>query len=108
MVVVEEVKEVKGGVVVVVVEEEEAVEVTLKGRHLSSATSAGSENERVIFDPMVVGNRGDWMTWNVIRGLGTAVRSGYGIVYWLYVRDVILTSLAYLSRLACTSYFVNT
>jgi len=31
----------------------------------------------------------------VIRGLGTAVRSGYGIVYWLYVRDVILTSLAF-------------
>jgi len=90
--------------VVVVVEEAEAAaaaEVTLKGRHLLSATSAGSENERVI-------NRGDWRTWNVIRGLGTAVRSGYGIVYWLYVRDVILTSIAYLSRLACTSYFVNT
>jgi len=50
--VVKEVEVVRGGVVV----EEEVVEVTLKGRHLLSATSAGSENGRVIFGPMVVGN----------------------------------------------------
>jgi hypothetical protein len=51
--------EVRGGVVVAAVVVAAVVEMTFKGLHLSSDTSAGSENERVISDQTVERNRGD-------------------------------------------------